>query len=228
MPNVGRARVGQRQRTQAACCEQPADADAVVNTGDINAVPLAALPKMSAVERRQLFARLLWLDDYKPILEAERAAQQPLLATLTREYTSAHTRRLMAGDSSNGLRAIQQVESRLRDCIGFLDRSRNRNAVPISQAAKGIAYLASGVAKPVWAAERKARRVVGREYIMDLLREMAACRPPPPFEVQSPSIITSIGFDQTYAKSGGSVGVSSHQPAMATHQRSDGWHMCMP
>ena len=128
MPNVGRARVGQRQRTQAACCEQPADADAVVNTGDINAVPLGALPKLSAVERRQLFARLLWLDDYKPILEAERAAQQPLLATLTREYTSAHTRRLMAGGSSNGLRAIQQVESRLRDCIGFLDRSRNRNA----------------------------------------------------------------------------------------------------
>ena len=122
------------------------------------------------------------------------------------DCTSTHTRRLMQGGTTEGMRTVAAVESRLLDCVGFLERSRNRNKVPISQAAKGIAYLASGVGKPVWVAERKARRVVGKEYVTDLLREMAACRPPPSFEVQSTSIIASIGFDQTYAKSGGSVG----------------------
>ena len=36
-----------------------------------------------------------------------------------------------------------------------------------------------------------------------------ACRPPPPFEVQDLSVIASIAFDQTYAKAGGTTGMSS-------------------
>jgi hypothetical protein len=200
------SRIGQRQRKPAGTTV----CNAV--TADVLPDMAPSIPKLSAQERRQLFARLLWLDDYVALLEAEKTTNLPLMAVLIRDYTSAHTRRLMGADTTQGLRAASQVESRLRDCIGFLERSRDRNKVPVSQAAKGIAYLASGVAKPVWEAERKARRVVGREYIVDLLREMVACRPGPPFEVQSSSIIASIGFDQTYAKSGGSVGVSAYNP----------------
>ena len=167
-------------------------------------------PSISAVERRQLFARLLWLEDYSLIFAAEAATHAPLLGALASTYTSAHSRRLMRSDTPEGLRAAQAVEQRLRECVGFLERSRNRLHVPVSQAAKAIAYLASGVAKPVWEAERKARRVVGREYAMDLLNEMVACRPPPPFEEQDRFIICSIGFDQTYAKAGAGVGISKY------------------
>ena len=175
---------------------------------ETSVVPQA--PKVSALERRQLFARLLWLDDYRLIFAAEASLHAPLLDSLTEQYTSAHTWRLMQLDTAAGVRATQAVEQRLRDCIGFLERSRNRLHVPITQASKAIAYLASGVAKPVWTAERKARRVVGREYAVDLLQEMVECRPPPPFEEQSRAIICSIGFDQTYAKAGAGTGGSKY------------------
>ena len=167
-------------------------------------------PSISAVERRQIYARLLWLDDYRLVFAAEAALHAPLLGSLMETYVSAHTRRLMHSDTPEGARALQAVEQRLRDCVGFLERSRSRLHVPIGQASKAIAYLASGVAKPVWEAERKARRVVGREYAMDLLNEMAHCRPPPPFEEQSRKIICSIGFDQTYAKAGAGTGGSKY------------------
>jgi hypothetical protein len=39
---------------------------------------------------------------------------------------------------------------------------------------------------------------------------MAACRPPPPFEQQEPTIIGSICFDQTYAKAGSGTGGSAY------------------
>ena len=167
-------------------------------------------PSIGALERRQLYARLLWLADYPLILAAEAATNAQLLAALTASFVSDYTRRLMRADTLQGRRAAQAVEQRLRDSMGFLERSRNRLHVPISQAAKAIAYLCSGVAKPVWEAERKARRVVGREYAIDLLREMASCRPPPPFEEQERAIICSIGFDQTYAKAGAGTGGSAY------------------
>ena len=166
--------------------------------------------RITAVERRQLFARLLWLSDYKLIFAAEGALNAELLQALMQQFTSDHTRRLMQQDTPEGHRAAQAVEQRLRDSVGFLERSRNRLHVPISQAAKAIAYLCSGVAKPVWAAERKARRVVGREYAEELLREMVLCRPPPPFEEQERTLIASIGFDQTYAKAGAGTGRSAY------------------
>ena len=166
--------------------------------------------RLTAVERRQLFARLLWLADYPLIFAAEAELNAELLQSLMIKYTSDYTRRLMQQDTPEGRRVAQAVEHRLRDSIGFLERSRNRQHVPISQAAKAIAYLCSGVAKPVWAAERKARRVVGREYAVDLLREMVCCRPPPPFEVQEHAVIASIGFDQTYAKAGAGTGKSAY------------------
>jgi hypothetical protein len=115
----------------------------------------------------------------------------------------------MRRDTPEGHCAARAVEMRLRDCVGFLERSRNRLYVPISQAAKAIVYLCSGVKAPVWNAERMARRVVKREYAVELLRQMALCRPPPPFEVQQRATICSIAFDQTYAKAGSGTGKSA-------------------
>ena len=119
--------------------------------------------KLSAAERMQLFARLLWLSCYKLLFGAEASAHAAEMAALTAAYTSTHTKRLMGLGTDAGLRACSAVETRLRDCVGFLSRAANRTYVPISQAAKAIAFLASGVAKPVWEAERKVRCVVGRD-----------------------------------------------------------------
>ena len=107
--------------------------------------PIVRTPTMSAVERRQLFARLLWLFDYRLIFAAEGAANAPMMQLLKSSYTSAHTRRLMQLDTAEGHRAVEAVEGRLGDCIGFLDRARNRLHVPVSQAAKAIVFLASCV-----------------------------------------------------------------------------------
>ena len=190
--------------------EDALDESDALSSADTRMVSVPPAPKLSAHERRQLFARLLWLEDYMLVFAAEAATNRDLLQSLTLTYTSVHTRRLMQRDTSEGLHAAQAVERRLTDCIGSLERSRNFKHVPISQAAKAIAFLCSGVAKPVWEAERKARRVVGREYAIQLLNEMAICRPPPPFEEQERTIICSIGFDQTYAKAGAGTGASKY------------------
>ena len=118
----------------------------------------------------------------------------------------------MRQETMQGRDARLAVEMRLRDCIGFLDRARSRLYVPITQACKAIAYLASGTPTSIWVAERKARRVVGRQYALELLREMAECRPPPPFEEADRHLVCSIGFDQTYAKAGARTGVSKYNP----------------
>lgn len=173
-------------------------------------VPVERAPRITAVQRRQIYARLLWLHDYTLVFKAEAATSVQLLQELTAAFTSAHTRRLMQRDTATGLQTAQAVESRLRDCMGFLQRSANRNHVPISQAAKAIVYLAAHVTKAIWIAERKARRIVSREYAIWLLQEMAVCRPPPSFEEQSREMICSIAFDQTYAKAGAGTGVSRY------------------
>lgn len=169
-------------------------------------VPLA---RITAAERREIYARVLWLHDYKLVFDAETEANAESVRALMVQYTSAHTSRLMRRDTPEGHCAARAVEMRLRDCVGFLERSRNRLHVPISQAAKAIVYLCSGVKAPVWNAERMARRVVKREYAVELLRQMALCRPPPPFEVQQRATICSIAFDQTYAKAGSGTGKSA-------------------
>lgn len=177
-----------------------------------NDLPTEAIPapRVTAAERKQLFARLLWLFDYKPIFAAERELNKPLLELLKSNYTSAHTWRLMHSSSAAGEAATAAVEARLGECIGFLERSRNRLHVPFSQVAKAISYLASGTPKVTWTAERKAQRVVGRAYAIDVLEEMALCRPPPPFEELEREVLVSIAFDQTYAKAGAGTGVSRY------------------
>ena len=64
----------------------------------------------------------------------------------------------MRQETAQGRDARLAVEMRLCDCIGFLDRARSRLYVPITQACKAIAYLASGTPTSIWVAERKARR----------------------------------------------------------------------
>jgi hypothetical protein len=168
------------------------------------------LQQITGAERKQLFARLLWLADYKPIFAAERAMNAPLLELLKSNYTSTHTRRLLQSSTPEGERATAAVEARLGDCMGFLDRARNRLHVPFSQVPKAISYLASSTPQSTWVVERKAQRVVGRAYAIEVLKEMALCRPPPPFEELEREVLCTIAFDQTYAKAGAGTGVSRY------------------
>ena len=49
---------------------------------------------------------------------------------------------------------------RVRESGGFLRRAADVTHVPFSQAVKAVAFLAAMTPKTVWAAERRARRVV--------------------------------------------------------------------
>ena len=86
-------------------------------------VPLA---RITAAERREIYARVLWLHDYKLVFDAETEANAESVRALMVQYTSAHTSRLMRRDTPEGHCAARAVEMRLRDCVGFLERSRNR------------------------------------------------------------------------------------------------------
>ena len=172
--------------------------------------PRERVSTITAQERRELFARLLWLDDYRPLFRLEGVGHEPLLAQLQRDYISDHTRRLIASGSEAGQLVASQRASRLIDTVGCMQRSRNRLDIPLSQAAKGIAFLCGRVKAPIWNAERSRQRVVGRDFVIELLDEMVTCRPPPPFEVQNSQILASIAFDQTYAKAGGTTGISAY------------------
>ena len=58
-----------------------------------------ATTRITALERKQVYARLLWIDDYKSLFQADGSGNQTLLSNLVGTYTSAHTRRLMQRDS---------------------------------------------------------------------------------------------------------------------------------
>ena len=105
-----------------------------------------------------------------------------------------------------------------------LQRAANVLFVPFSQAMKAIFFLCSGVAKPVWAAERKARRVVGREYAEQVLEQMALCRPAPPYELHRSSVLVSIAFDQTYVKAAGATGISAYSAVQTVDAHGDAVH----
>ena len=186
---------------------------------------IPATVTMLAAKRQRLYARLLWLDDYKPLLAAEREESAALLAELMSTFISDRTRRLIKSGTPQGQAALQAAEQRLGDVASFLRRSRNRKDVPLSQAMKGIVNIAAGVKRAVWDADRKQQRVVGYQYATELLREMVACRPPPPFEVQDPCTIASIAFDQTYARSSGSTGISSYNPIQSVDAQGNPIHV---
>ena len=163
-----------------------------------------------AVARRQLFAHLAWLVDYGPVLAVEASAAGETVEQLETNFASTYTRRQMQRETAEGQRTRAAHSSRVREASTHLARTANVLYVPFSQAMKAIVFLCACVAKPVWAAERKARRVVSREYAVEMLREMSRCRPEPAFEVADPELIASIAYDQTYAKAAGKTGISSY------------------
>ena len=172
--------------------------------------PPTSEARFGAVARRQLYAHLAWFVDFAPVLAAEASGEASAIARLQAQYTSTYTRRQMQRDTAGAQRTAAAHESRMREAASHLSRTANVLYVPFSQAVKAIFFLCCCVSKPVWAAERKARRVVKREYAVDMLREMVCCRPGPPFEEAPPELITTIAYDQTYVKAAGSTGISSY------------------
>ena len=169
------------------------------------------MDRLLAEERRFMFARMAWSASYRDMFDAEETSSQQALQLQPEQHTSSYTRRLMATDSERGHRAAAAVHGRLGDAAACLQRSKNVHIVPFKQAMKAISYLQRSVPTSVWAEERKARRIVGREYAEQLLRAMVSCRPPPAFEVLPPLTITSICFDQTFAQAGGTTGISKYR-----------------
>lgn len=64
--------------------------------------PEPPVANISAYERKQLYARLLWLEDYQLIRAAEAELHAPLLQQLAQTYTSVHTRRLIQSGTTAG------------------------------------------------------------------------------------------------------------------------------
>lgn len=152
-----------------------------------------------AVQRRRFYAKLAWGDDYSSILRLEASTNSAALDELV--PLSQYARRQL----KKGGTAAKQLEERLllrrNDIAGYVQRAGNVHAVPWSQAMRGISFLNDQIRTATWDQERSARRVVSRQYALWTLEEMAACRPPPPFDVHDG--IFAIGFDQTYVRGPG-------------------------
>ena len=186
---------------------EPSDLEAPVPE---EAPKLARQPRLTKDERYCLFARLAWLSCYKAVLAAECAADAALMSEIAMRFASTHMRAAAAQDPE-GPQAVALFD-RARENGGFLRRAADVTHVPFSQAVKAVSFLAAMVPTPVWAAERKARRVVCRAFAMTLLQTMALCRPPPPFEKHT--CISAFVVDQTYARTGGSGTGSSQYRAV--------------
>ena len=186
-------------RKRVAKVESAWDADEASSTAVAAAGP--ERPRsMSADERYTLFAHLAWLSCYPAIFAVERAADGASLTyDLSTRFASAATRRAVSS-APDGPQARKLFE-RLGDAAGMLRRSANVQFVPFAQAVKAVAFLAAMVPKTIWAAERRARRVVGRAWAMTLLGVMVDLRPPPPFETHD--CVRAVVVDQTYARTGG-------------------------
>ena len=106
---------------------------------------------------------------------------------------------------------------RLGDAADVLARTINMFYVPFIQVVKAIAWMFMSVNKKVWAAERKARRIVGREYALKVLELAVKFKPPPPFEINP--FVVSFAVDQTRIRESGSrrvgTGISRYR-AIAT------------
>ena len=72
---------------------------------------------LSALERRWLYARLLWCDDYGPLFAMTSEAAAPIMDQFMSQFVSAHTQRLMLADSAAGQRARDTVQLRLADSV---------------------------------------------------------------------------------------------------------------
>ena len=130
-----------------------------------------ASKRFTAAQRRSLFAHLAWFSDYKPVLDVEATGEAAAMAQLEEEYTSTYTRRQMRRDTANAQRTSDAHRSRMREASTHLARAKNVLHVPFSQAMKAIFFLCALVARPVWEAERKARRVVSHIYATEVLHQ---------------------------------------------------------
>jgi len=157
---------------------EQSDLEAAVPEQPQQAPELARQPRLTKDERYCLFARLAWHTCYSAVLAAERAADASLMNELAMRFASTHMRAAAAQDPEGPQAAA--LFDRVRENGGFLRRAGDVTHVPFSQAVKAVSFLAAMVPKPVWAAERRARRVVCRAFAMTLLQTMALCRPPPP------------------------------------------------
>ena len=208
----GRSDEQQDKETREYAENEPSYQPGKSESVDTEAGVLAqAASSRSAAERLGVFAGFAWTSNYPLIYELERQPDVERLARLREEHTSRHMLRRIRAGGSDGERLAAAVDARLQDTVGALNRAANVLYIPFSQAIKSVAYLAANVSKPIWEAERKQRRVAGREFAKDLLTAMVDCRPPPPYEVcPDLLILASIGFDQTYAKGGGTTGISKY------------------
>ena len=201
-----------RRRKAAAVGEQSSDggAGASPDPVDEEAAEPRNVQRFTAAQRRSLFAHLAWFTDYTPCLNVEAAGEGTSVAQLEEQYTSTYTRRQMRRETAEGQRTREAHSARMREASVHLARASNVLFVPFSQAAKAVFFLASSVTRPVWDAERKARRVVSRRYAREVLEEMRLCRPRPVYELAAPAHMASIAFDQTYLKAAGGTGRSQY------------------
>ena len=160
--------------------------------------------------RMQCFALMAWLRDYRPLLQMESAADGELQQELQESFVSGYADRMIRKGSERGDSIARKLQDRVRDAAGTLQRSKNVHYIPFSQAVKAVSFLFSRVNGAVWAAELRNRRVVCKAWAQKFVREMARCKPPPPFEEHAEVYV--IGFDQTYARGAGRGGVSRYRP----------------
>ena len=160
--------------------------------------------------RMQCFALMAWLRDYRPLLQMESAADGELQQELQESFVSGYADRMIRKGSERGDSIARKLQDRVRDAAGTLQRSKNVHYIPFSQAVKAVSFLFTRVNGAVWAAELRNRRVVCKAWAQKFVREMARCKPPPPFEEHAEVYV--IGFDQTYARGAGRVGVSRYRP----------------
>ena len=181
----------------------------------------------------------MWLCSYVPVVDVERSTEADAIAALEGQYTSRYRRRQQQSGEEGAQRAAATHISRLGEAAVHLQRVKNVLFVPFSQAAKAVFFLASSVTRPVWDAERKARRVVSQGYAREVLEEMRLCRPRPVYELAAPAHMASIAFDQTYLKAAGGTGRSQYSAVQtvdaqgrAVHREKDtyinGQHFLVP
>ena len=115
-------------------------------------VPLA---RITAAERREIFARVLWLHDYKLVFDAETEASAESVRALMVQYTSAHTSRLMRRDkrrrvtARHGLSrcafgtALVSSSDRATACTS-LSRRRQRRSCTSARVSKRPSGMLSG------------------------------------------------------------------------------------
>jgi hypothetical protein len=212
MPKKVRAKIGRQPRRRSSAAVGPGGQEAETLPPDEEAetrawesaagVPVEEHTEARAAARLRAYAVLAWEDDYEPMFMLE-AELNGAVAEAERYESSYRARQVRGGDENARRRSVKRISADLER----LRRERNVHYVPFSQAVKGAVFLIDQVKSATWDAERRARRVVKREYAHDLLQAMVDVRPPPPEPANDD--VDFFVFDQTYASAGGGHGAGS-------------------